>query len=219
MAQPAIGLRERKKARTRALIAQTAMDLFAQRGFDQVTVSEIAEAAEVGVSTVFNYFSTKEDLFYDRQQEVIEHLGRVVRARRAGESFAAACQRDMLELIAARDWRAGLVPAMGDFYRLVDSSPALQARARLMADQAAAHLTATIAAELRIAAQDIRAVAAAGVLTTLRNALLDQARRESLQGNAVETIARRLRRATNQAYELLESSNIASLGIRDPHNG
>lgn len=195
------------------------MDLFAQRGFDQVTVSEIAEAAEVGVSTVFNYFSTKEDLFYDRQQEVIEHLGRVVRARRAGESFAAACQRDMLELIAARDWRAGLVPAMGDFYRLVDSSPALQARARLMADQAASHLTATIAAELRIAAQDIRAVAAAGVLTTLRNALLDQARRESLQGNAVETIARRLRRATNQAYELLESSNIASLGIRDPHNG
>ena len=107
---------------------------------------------------------------------------------------------------------------MGDFYRLVDRSPALQARARLMADQAAAHLTDTIAEELRIAAQDIRAVAAAGVLTTLRNALLDQARRESLQGDAVETIARRLRRATNQAYELLESSNIASLGIRDPNN-
>lgn len=80
MAGTSGGLRERKKARTRALVAETAMGLFAARGFDAVTVAEVAEAAEVSVTTVFNYFPTKEDLFYDRQDEVVEHLSRVVRA-------------------------------------------------------------------------------------------------------------------------------------------
>src|ERR1700722_159027 len=145
MVSTAGGLRERKKARTRALLAETAMGLFAVRGFDAVTVAEVAQAAEVSVTTVFNYFPTKEDLFYDRQDEVIGHLSRVVQARDPAESFAAACRRDMLELIEARDWRAGLVPRIADFYRLVDRSPALQARARRMAELAAEHLAATIA--------------------------------------------------------------------------
>ena len=77
-------LRERKKARTRAHIADIAMTLFAGRGFDEVTVAEVAETADVGVSTVFKYFPTKEDLFFDRQDEVVEHLSRVLRARLAG---------------------------------------------------------------------------------------------------------------------------------------
>jgi AcrR family transcriptional regulator len=205
------GLRERKKARTRALIAETAMGLFAARGFDGVTIAEVAEAAEVGVTTVFNYFPTKEDLFYDRQDDVVEHLSRVVRSRSPAESFTDACRRDMLELIAARDWRAGLVPAMADFYRLVDRSPALYARARLMVDRAAAHLAATIADELSLAADDVVAVATAGVLTALRSGLLDQARRDGLAGLPTEAIARRLVEATNRAFDLL-GGELATIG-------
>jgi AcrR family transcriptional regulator len=207
------GLRDRKKARTRSLIAETAMDLFAARGFDGVTIVEVAEAAEVGVTTVFNYFPTKEDLFYDRQDDVVEHLSRVVRSRRATESFTDACRRDMRELIAARDWRAGLVPAMVDFYRLVDRSPALQARARLMVDRSVAHLAATIADELTLAIDDIVVVAAAGVLTALRSSLLDQARRDSLAGLPTEAIARRLVEATEQAFDLL-GGELATFGSR-----
>ena len=101
MPTPHAGLRQRKKAQTRRLIAETAMSLFAARGFDRVTVAEVAAAAEVATTTVFNYFPTKEDLFYDRQDEVVGHLGHVVRHRAPGESFVAACRRDMLELIAA----------------------------------------------------------------------------------------------------------------------
>src|SRR4029450_4317992 len=63
---PDMGLRERKKEQTRQLIAQTAWRLFADRGFDGVTVAEVARQAEVAVATVFNYFPTKEDLFYER---------------------------------------------------------------------------------------------------------------------------------------------------------
>ena len=213
MAPPATGLRERKKVQTRTRIADTAMGMFVERGFDQVTVAEIAAAAEVGVSTVFNYFPTKEDLFYDRQDEVVEHLSRVIRARRPGESFAAACRRDMLELIAARDWRAGLVENIAHFYRLIDRSSALQARARLMVELAAADLAVTIADELAISADDIVVVVTAATLTAIRNALLGQARRDSLDGTPVEAIAERLSDATNRAFELLDT-DLTTLGAR-----
>ena len=61
-----MGLRELKKEQTRQLIADTAWRLFADRGFDRVTVAEIAREAQVAEATVFNYFPTKEDLFYWR---------------------------------------------------------------------------------------------------------------------------------------------------------
>ena len=213
MAGSSSGLRERKKLQTRAVIAETAMGLFTARGFDAVTVAEVADAAEVGVTTVFNYFPTKEDLFYDRQDEVVERLSRVVRSRASGESFAAACRRDMLELVDTRDWRAGLVTRMADFYRLVARSPALQARARLLVERSVAHLTATLAEELAVDPKDIAAVATAAVLTSLRNGLLDQARRDSLDGLPVEKIADRLRDASNRGFGLL-TGELATLGSR-----
>jgi AcrR family transcriptional regulator len=209
------GLRQRKKARTRTLIADTAMRLFAARGFDEVTVAEVADACEVGVTTVFNYFPTKEDLFFDRQDQVVEHLSNVIRDRQPGESFAGACREDMLALIKARDWRAGLVPAMADFYRLVDRSPALQARARLLVDRSAAHLAATIADELAIPAADIVAVAAGSVLTAVRTSLLAQARTDSLAGLSVANVARRLVKATNRGFDLLQG-DLANLGTGRP---
>ena len=63
---PELGLRERKKQRTRELIAETARRLFAARGFERVTIAEVAREADVSEQTVFNYFPTKEDLVYWR---------------------------------------------------------------------------------------------------------------------------------------------------------
>jgi AcrR family transcriptional regulator len=60
------GLRARKKQQTRRVIADTARRLFAERGFEQVTIAEIARAADVSDKTVFNYFPAKEDLYFDR---------------------------------------------------------------------------------------------------------------------------------------------------------
>ena len=59
-----MGLRELKKEQTRQHIADTAWQLFIDRGFDQVSVAEVARAAQVAEATVFNYFPSKEDLFY-----------------------------------------------------------------------------------------------------------------------------------------------------------
>ena len=69
-AAPRLGLRERKKQQTRELIAETARRLFTERGFERVTVAEIARAAEVSEQTVFNYFPTKEELVFWRLGDV-----------------------------------------------------------------------------------------------------------------------------------------------------
>ena len=87
------GLRERKKERTRQLIADTAKQLFAERGFEAVTVGEIARAAEVAEATVFNYFPTKEDLFYGRLEAFEEMLLSAIRDRGPGESVLTAFGR------------------------------------------------------------------------------------------------------------------------------
>jgi AcrR family transcriptional regulator len=85
-----MGLRETKKAETRREIADTAMRLFVQRGFDHVTVAEVAAAARVSEKTVFNYFPTKEDLFFDEVPEREAALVAAIRDRSPGESIVAA---------------------------------------------------------------------------------------------------------------------------------
>src|SRR6185437_15264935 len=87
------GLRERKKVRTRELIAETARTLFAERGFEAVTVAEVARAADVSQQTVFNYFPTKEDLVFWRLEAFEAELLAAVRDRPAGEPVVAAFGR------------------------------------------------------------------------------------------------------------------------------
>src|SRR5215211_2138811 len=91
------GLRERKKQQTRQAIADTACRLFSERGFDAVTVAEIARAVDVAEKTVFNYFPTKEDLFYSRLEAFEEELLSAIREREPGESALAAFRRFMLQ--------------------------------------------------------------------------------------------------------------------------
>src|SRR6266581_8780796 len=91
-----MGLRELKKEQTRQLIADTAWRLFADRGFDQVTVAEVAREAQVAEATVFNYFASKEDLFYGRLEAFGTRLADAVSARPPGEPALAAFRRALL---------------------------------------------------------------------------------------------------------------------------
>src|ERR1044072_8029684 len=102
------GLRERKKRETRQRIADMAMGLFMIHGFDNVTVAQVPRAADVWVNTLFNYFGTKEDLFADRQDEVVDLSSKVVRERRPGESIVAAFRRDYFDALDTREGRHGV---------------------------------------------------------------------------------------------------------------
>src|SRR3954469_24816594 len=79
--EPVQGLREANKARTRLAISDVATRMFIERGFENVTVAEIAAAAQVSVKTVFNYFATKEDLFFDRAPAILDAYIRAVKER------------------------------------------------------------------------------------------------------------------------------------------
>src|SRR3954447_9567183 len=123
------GLRERKKQQTRRLIAETARRLFAERSFEAVTVAEVARAADVSEATVFNYFPTKEDLFYDRLEAFEEELLASIREREPGESVLAAFRRFVLTprgLRAARYEESA--QRLAQIPRVISESPALLAR-------------------------------------------------------------------------------------------
>ncbi|MFD8595224.1 TetR/AcrR family transcriptional regulator [Kitasatospora sp. NPDC059646] len=134
-----MGLRETKKQRTRTAIADAALPLFLDRGFDQVTVAEVARHANVSTNTVFNYFATKEDLFFDRQAEVEEHLATVVRERPPGTCPVAAIRDDLRA--ALEDDR---IPGDAAFFRTVEASPALRAREREIAERAESALASAL---------------------------------------------------------------------------
>src|SRR5580765_7320941 len=97
------------------------MRLFVQRGFDHVTVAEVAAAARVSEKTVFNYFPTKEDLFFDEVPAREAALADAVRGCRTGEELVAALHRSQ----AAQCSRLAS-PGFAVFARMIEESAALQ---------------------------------------------------------------------------------------------
>jgi AcrR family transcriptional regulator len=207
-----LGLRERKKQRTRELIADTARRLFAERGFDAVPVSEIAREAEVSEATVFNYFPTKEDLFYNRLEAFEEELLSSIRDRPPGESVIRAFGRFVTTprgLLAARD--PDQVEHLAAITRVITESPALLAREQLVYAKYTDALAELLITETGPSRDDMEAWVVARTLIGLHQAAVDYSRREILSGTRNPTLARRVRRQTQQALELL-SNGLADYG-------
>jgi AcrR family transcriptional regulator len=206
-AQP--GLRERKKQQTRQLIADTARRLFAERGFDGVTVAEVARAADVAEKTVFNYFPTKEDLFYSRLEAFEEELLEAVRGREPGETVLAAFRGFLLEPrgVFAMKAPGGDDEATEQLHtvsRVITESPALLARERQVFERYAETLTALIADETGSAAGDVAPRAVANALLGVHRALIDYTRERALAGARASQVARELRPQASQAFAQLE---------------
>ena len=129
------GLRERKKRETRQAISNIATRLFQERGFENVSVSEIADAANVSKMTVFNYFARKEDLYFDRGLSDMVLVGQALRERAASTSPLAALQALVHRMVDERQVQVKFNAGVGAFWRAVKESPALRARAREMRDE------------------------------------------------------------------------------------
>jgi len=140
------GLRERKKQETRQRLSNLATAMFAERGFDNVSVTEVAEAAGVSKMTVFNYFPRKEDLFFDRNPEIMSLLATTVRERPAGSTPLAAVRDLVLRQLDEDHPVLGLGDRSAGFWRMILDSPTLRARAREAAEELEG-LLATLFAE------------------------------------------------------------------------
>ena len=192
-----MGLRETKKLRTRQEIADSAMQLFATRGFDRVTVAEVAAAAGVSEKTVFNYFPTKEDLFYDEVPARAAALVAAIRERGPDESILTALRR-----LQTADCPRLCSPAFASFARIIEESPALRVKELEVMAYFVQVLTEALQTELGVDERDARITA--GLLVSVHRQLFRSARKQALAGKHGPAAVRRLRADIDRAYYLLE---------------
>jgi AcrR family transcriptional regulator len=195
------GLRERKKVRTRQIIAAAAARLFAERGYEQVAVSDVAREAQVSEQTVYNYFQTKDQLVTDRDQLVQDELCRLIRARPADTTPAAAIREfvldsvDGIRRIPAEQWR-------GELGFLAAISPAVRRLTLEMADRQASALATAIAETDTVPPETakLRGIALAGLFQII----ITEAGRRTREGQSQNQIADELRPAIEAVLDDLD---------------
>jgi AcrR family transcriptional regulator len=200
------GLRERKKQQTRDRLTEAARRLFVERGFEAVSVAEVARSADVSEATVFNYFPTKEDLVYSRLERFEDELLAAIRDRAPGETILAAFGRFVLEprgFLAARD--AAAATRLVEISRMIAASPALLARERQIFDRYTRSLAALIAEDTAAREDDPAPAVAAAALIGVHRAMIEHVRRHLLAGDDdLRRLRRGVRTVGTRALALLE---------------
>ncbi|MER5561477.1 TetR/AcrR family transcriptional regulator [Streptomyces sp. NPDC048491] len=184
------GLRERKKRETRQRISDLATGLFLERGFDAVTIAEIAEVADVSVNTVYNYFPAKEDLFLDRSRGIVDRLSRWVRGRDDGESAAEAVLRELRAEVESVSPRVGLMEGYSRFMAVIDGSPALKARLWAVGQDVLANLEATLREEVGAGPGEPLPALIAGQINWVHQTVMSAIGREMMAGRDPRAVSR-----------------------------
>jgi AcrR family transcriptional regulator len=196
---PAPGLRERKKQRTRQLLSETAIRLFLERGYDAVSVAEVAAAADVSKPTLFRYFPSKEDLVLHRFADHQDEAARVVTARKEGESPLVALRRHFLDGLDRRDPVTGLCddPAVIAYQRLLYGTPSLVARLAGWQERSERVLAAALGGAA------VQARLAAGQIAAVRRILAEENVRRIADGESADAVAPDAREAAELAFRQL----------------
>jgi AcrR family transcriptional regulator len=181
-------LRERKKRATRQAISDVATGLFLERGFDEVTVAEIAEAANVAKMTVFNYFPRKEDLFFDREEEGLALLRDALGKRSRSESPVTALRALVDQLLEQNHPFAKFTAGTARFCQTVTLSPALSARVRELRDEFATHLAEMLSDAVGKPKSDPEARLLASMLLATWQAAYSEGLRQHRKGAASNAV-------------------------------
>jgi AcrR family transcriptional regulator len=165
------GLRERKKRKMRELIAQTAAELFEERGFEGVTIAQLAAAADVAEKTIFNYFPAKEDLVFDRDHEFQERLVKLVDSSAPGTPLVERFRSFWLSFV---DGMVGEAEKRGKGMSvLVRSSPALRERLLSMEDRHRQALELVIRKRMEFGDDPVTPGVLAGAIMSIQHSLID----------------------------------------------
>ncbi|MFF7230982.1 TetR family transcriptional regulator [Streptomyces sioyaensis] len=183
------GLRERKKRQTRQHLSEVAIGLFVERGFDQVTIAEVAAAAEVSVNTLYNYYEAKEDLVLPPDQASPQRLADIVRARRPGESAARAVLAHLRDELRRRDRTVGLTAGFGRVFAMMRAAPTLTARLEDLGRQMTEALGAVLAEETGAAPDDQMPRAVASQIGWCHSLVYSEIGRRLVAGEEPDAIA------------------------------
>jgi AcrR family transcriptional regulator len=197
------GARERKRQETRAKIVDAAAELFAERGFDAVSVMEIARRAGVVEKTVFNHFPVKEGLVFDADPPMRAALLDAVRRRPAGESVSAAAGSFVVaavSLLGTPDAASGVARMA----RIVRGSRTLQIREREILGELTGALAGLVAEETGARPEAVEPWLSAHAVLGLYASLLELARNQVLAGVTGPQLAAELRRQGRRGLSLLQ---------------
>jgi len=178
--------RSRKRLATRQGISNAATRLFCERGFDYVTVDEIAAAADVGRMTVFNHFPRKEDMFFDRDEEGREILREALRQRDPGVSPIETLRLLAHRLAAQQSPLVEFSAESQRFIKTIEGSETLKARARAIRDEFAQVVTVALSQCVGREPDDPAAHLAAGLLLATWTVALIEAHRTFQQSRDKE---------------------------------
>jgi len=207
------GLRERKKRETRQRISDIATGLFLEHGFVTVTMADVAEAADVSVNTVYNYFPAKEDLFFDRSAGVVDQLSLWVRARPEGESGARAVLRELRADVEAVSPRIGLMEGYDRFKRCIHEAPPLRSRLWSLQQEIHDDLEATLREDTGADAGDPLPGLIAGQLAWIHHTVFTAVGREMLKGRKPGEVSRETLVLLDDIEELL-SEKVLNYAVR-----
>ncbi|MFD5054715.1 TetR/AcrR family transcriptional regulator [Streptomyces tendae] len=207
------GLRERKKRQTRQYISDVATGLFLERGFEAVTVAEVADAANVSVNTVYNYFPAKEDLFLDRSKGVVDRLSRWVRGRRDGESAAYAVLRELRDEVESVSPRVGLMDGYAAFMKVVHESPALRSRMWAIGQEVLVNLEETLREETGAPAEDPLPGLMAGQINWLHGTVMVEIGHRMVAGGKPSEVSREVLLLLDEMEDLL-SEKVLNYAVR-----
>jgi AcrR family transcriptional regulator len=213
MAATTEGLRERKKRQTREAIAHAAMALFAEHGFDAVTVADVARAADVSEKTVFNYFAAKEDLVLHGGEERRAALIEAIRTRPAGTSVVEPFRAATMQFVDRVEHDP--VESIVGVPRLVAGSRSLRDRLFLSWEEEAARLAPVIAEETGAPEGDLLPAVSARALSWTHRLVFRAAFQRLLAGEDQRAVAADLREQARRAYEALERG-LAGYGVKEP---
>jgi AcrR family transcriptional regulator len=198
------GLRERKKELTRQQISAVATDLFQERGFEQVTVAEVARAADVSTKTVFNYFPRKEDLYFDRGPQTKALISQALEHRAPDETTLRALWGLAAQLVETRHPLGRISAPQARFWHTVLESPTLRARLRETTEEAEVWLGELFArAEGSAASAPWPAVKAAAAISVFRT-VYGHAVGRFLDGEPEETVEADYLSDLRRAFDALE---------------
>jgi AcrR family transcriptional regulator len=199
-----VGLRERKKRQMYRRLSDTAIGLFLEKGYEQVTVAEVAAAVEISKPTLFRYFPTKEDLVLHRLADHEGEAGRVVAQRPSGRSPLEALRCHFLDGLARRDPVTGLnddVEVLA-FHRLLYATPSLVARLHAHVERDEAALADVLGTE---AGGGVQARLAAGQIIAVQRVLARENWRQITAGRSADALHPEAVEVARSAFAQLEA--------------
>ncbi|MCF6473168.1 TetR/AcrR family transcriptional regulator [Nonomuraea sp. MG754425] len=197
--------RDRKKQQTRQAVGAAAMRLFLDRGFDSVTIADVAREADVAVQTVFNHFPSKEHLFFQERDSYVSSPSTAIRESGADEPIARALARGYLRLLG--DYHvAGLLVHSVDYQRTLDASPALRTRELELRQEREDLLAATLAETAPPLGEGLRPRLMAAFASAVDRVLDAELRRRLLAGEPAGQVQDSVRPMVAELFDAAENA-------------